>query len=194
MKTSTISVVGSLLVSGAVSATGIAPILDLDFTRTAIETLKKHGIDDACIIAAPHPGTFTYCREGSSTLWQYQTLDLVQQDRLLNEGTRASTEHGQITVVQDDSAACDIEHPVAKGETTTFAALVLSLASLFLLIGFRYTYLAIMQGRYQPAAYSDPRLQRLISPLTAHPSTIKALRSFGIAAALALVYCCYLGF
>lgn len=194
MKTSTIGVVGSLLVSGAVCATGIAPVLDLDFTRTAIETLKKRGIDDACIVAASNPGTFTYCREGSSTLWQYQTLDLVQQARLLNEGTRASTDHGQITVAQADSAACDIEHPAPVAQLTPFAALVLSLASLFLLIGFRYTYLAIMHEGNQPVAYSDPRLQRLVSPLAAHPLTIKALGAFGVAAALALVYCGYLGF
>lgn len=193
MKTSTIGVVGSLLVSGAVSATGIAPVLDLDFTRTAMETLKKRGIEDACIIAAQNAGTFTYCREGSSTLWQYQTLDLVQQARLLNEGTPASKDHGQITVAQVDSAACDIEHPTPVAGPTTFAALLLSLASLFLLIGFRYTYLAVMRGRYQPVAYSDPRLPRLINPLSAHPSTIKALGAFGIAATLALVYCGYLG-
>ena len=116
MKTSTIGVVGSLLVSGVVSATGIAPILDLDFTRTALETLKKRGIDDACIVAASSPGTFTYCREGSSTLWQYQTLDLVQQAKLLNEGVRPATDHGQITVAQDDSAACDIERPAPVAE------------------------------------------------------------------------------
>lgn len=194
MKTSTIGVVGSLLVSGAVSATGIVPVLDLDFSRTAIETLKKRGIDDACIVAAPSPGTFTYCREGSSTLWQYQTLDLVQQAKLLNEGALAATDHGQITVVQVDSPACDLEHGAPEAEPTTFATLVLSLASLFLLIGFRFTYLAIMHGRYQPVAYSDPRLERTISPLSAHPSTIKALGAFGIAAALALIYCGYLGF
>lgn len=194
MKTSTIGVVGSLLVSGAVAATGIAPVLDLDFSRTAIETLKKRGIEDACIVAAQNPGTFTYCREGSSTLWQYQTLDLVQQAKLLNEGARVATDHGQITVAQVDSAACDIEHQAPVAELTTFAALVLSLASLFLLIGFRYTYLAIMREHYQPVAYPDPRLQRMTNPLSAHPSTIKALGAFGIAAALALVYCGYLGF
>jgi hypothetical protein len=194
LKTSTIGVVGSLLVSGAVSATGISPVLDLDFSRSAMETLKKRGIDDACIVAASSPGTFTYCREGSNTLWQYQTLDLVQQAKLLNEGARPSTDHGQISVAQVDSAACEDEHGNAVAGPTTFATLLLSLASLFLLIGLRYTYLAIMRGRYQPVACSDPRLQRMINPVSTHPLTIKALGAFGVAAALALIYCCYLGF
>ena len=193
MKTSTIGVVGSLLVSGAVSATGISPVLDLDFSRSAMETLKKRGIDDACIVAASSPGRFTYCREGSTTLWQYQTLDLVQQAGLLNEGVRPSTDHGQISVVAVDSAACENDHGKAAGPAT-FATLLLSLASLFLLIGLRYTYLAIMRGRYQPVACSDPRLQRMINPVSTHPLTIKALGAFGVAAALALIYCCYLGF
>ncbi|MNC57959.1 hypothetical protein D3C75_1076570 [compost metagenome] len=62
------------------------------------------------------------------------------------------------------------------------------------MIGLRYTYLAIMRGRYQPVACSDPRLQRMINPVSTHPLTIKALGAFGVAAALALIYCCYLGF
>jgi hypothetical protein len=193
LKTSTIGVVGGLLVSGAVCATGIAPVLDLDFSRTAMETLKKRGIDDACIVAAQSPGTFTYCREGSTTLWQYQTLDLVQQARLLNEAVRPSTDHGQISVVEVDSAACENEHGKTAAGPATFATLLLSLASLFLLIGLRYTYLAIMRGCYQPVAFPDPRLQPVINPESTHPLIIKALGAFGVAAALALVYCCYLG-
>lgn len=193
MKTSTIGVVGSLLVSGVVSATGIVPVLDLDFSRTALETLKKRGIDDACIVAAPSPGTFTYCREGSTTLWQYQTLDLVQQASLQSDRTRPATDHGQITVVQADSDACDEEHRAMATGPSTFATVILSLASLFLLIGLRYTYLAVVRGRYPQVAYSDPRLERMISPVSTPTTTIKALGAFGIAAALCLVYCCYLG-
>ncbi|MNN22422.1 hypothetical protein D3C81_1357790 [compost metagenome] len=93
-----------------------------------------------------------------------------------------------------DSAACENDHGKAAAGPATFATLLLSLASLFLLIGLRYTYLAIMRGPYQPVAVSDPRLQPVINPESTHPLTIKALGAFGVAAALALVYCCYLGF
>ncbi len=56
--------------------------------RSATETLKKRGINDACIIAASYPKTFTYCREGSSTLWKYLALDLEQQAAILNREKR----------------------------------------------------------------------------------------------------------
>ena len=75
---SSICAMGSLLVSFAACANGIVPVLDLDFTRSATETLKKIGINDACVIRASNPVSFTYCREGSSTLWKYQDLDLTQ--------------------------------------------------------------------------------------------------------------------
>ena len=132
----------SLLVSLATSATGIIPVIDLDFTRSATETLQKLGINDACIIAASHPGAFTYCREGSSTLWKYQALDLEQQ-AAIQIGQKSSTDYQRITVAQLNSAACEPEHhaPVVKPATSRGLVLGfgLGLLTLFLLIGFRRT-------------------------------------------------------
>jgi hypothetical protein len=142
LKISTICVAGSLLVSVAASATGIIPALDLDFTRSAAETLKKRGINDACIIAASNPKTFTYCREGSPTLWKYQALDLEQQAAILNGEKRHLTDYGQITVAEVDSAACEQDNRVPLVKPAITRGLGLSLITLLLLIGLRYTYRA----------------------------------------------------
>lgn len=142
LKISTICVAGNLLVSAAASATGTIPVLDLDFTRSAAETLKKRGINDACIIAASNPKTFTYCREGSSTLWKYQALDLEQQAAILNREKRHLTDYGQITVAQVDSPACQQDNPVPLVKPAITRGLVFGLITLFMLIGLRYTYRA----------------------------------------------------
>jgi hypothetical protein len=139
---SIICVAGSLLVSVAASATGTIPVLDLDFTRSAAETLKKRGINDACIIAASNPKTFTYCREGSPTLWKYQALDLEQQAVILNDEKLHLTDNGQITVAEVDSAACQPDNPVPLVKPAITRGLGLGLITLFLLIGLRYTYRA----------------------------------------------------
>jgi hypothetical protein len=173
-----------LLVSTAVSATGIIPVLDLDFTRPAVETLKKIGINGACIIAASNPAAFTYCREGSSTLWKYQALDLEQQASILKGEQRPSTDFGRITVVEVDSAACLEDTPAPLIKPAITRGLALGVILLFLLIGFRYTYRAIMPLRDDHAVLSDASLQRLTGYLPA-----KALGAFGIAAAVTLVYC-----
>ncbi|WP_090186126.1 hypothetical protein [Pseudomonas arsenicoxydans] len=184
MKISTLCATGSLLVSTAASATGIVPVLDLDFTRPATETLKKLGINDACIITAPNPITFTYCREGSSTLWKYQALDLEQEAAILKGEKLPSADYGRITVVEADSAAClqDKTPPLAKPAKTRGVAL--GVIVLFLLIGLRYIFRAIRREQHAPAIYANSPLQRLSETLP-----IKALAALGLAAAVALVYC-----
>jgi len=184
LKISTLCATGSLLVSTAASATGIVPVLDLDFTRPATETLKKLGIDDACIITAPNPITFTYCREGSSTLWKYQALDLEQQAAILKGEKMPSADYGRITVVEADSVAClqDKTPPSTRPATTRGVALVVIV--LFLLIGLRYTFRAIKPKQHPPAIYANSPLQRLSETLP-----IRALAAFGLAAAVTLVYC-----
>lgn len=142
MKISTICVAGTLWVSVAASATGTIPVLDLDFTRSAAETLKKRGINDACIVAASNPKTFTYCREGSPTLWKYQALDLEQQSAILNGEKLHLTDNGQITVAEIDSAACQEYNPVPLVKPAITRGLGLGLITLLLLIGLRYTYRA----------------------------------------------------
>jgi hypothetical protein len=184
LKISALCATGSLLVSTAVSATGIIPVLDLDFTRPAVETLKKIGINDACIIAASNPAAFTYCREGSSTLWKYQALDLEQQASILKGEQRPATDFGRITVVEVDSAACLEDTPAPLIKPAITRGLALGVILLFLLIGFRYTYRAIMPLRDDHKVLSDASLQRLTGYLPA-----KALGAFGIAAAVTLVYC-----
>lgn len=168
----------------AASATGVVPVLDLDFTRPATETLKKLGINDACIITAPNPITFTYCREASSTLWKYQALDLEQQGSILKGEKMPSADYGRITVVEADSAACqqDKTPPLAKPAMPRGVAL--GVIVLFLLIGLRYTFRAIKREQHAPAIYANSPLQRLSETLP-----FKALAAFGLATSVTLVYC-----
>jgi hypothetical protein len=184
LKISILCATASLLVSTATSATGIIPVLDLDFTRPAAETLKKLGIDDACIVAASNPAAFTYCREGSSTLWKYQALDLEQQASIIKGELRAATDYGRITVVEVDSAACHEDTPAPLIKPVITRGFALGMILLFLLIGVRYTYRAFMRHRDDYAVLSDASLQQLTGYLPA-----KALGAFSIAAAAALFYC-----
>ncbi|MDZ5436223.1 hypothetical protein T3H00_26600 [Pseudomonas fluorescens] len=179
---------GGLLVSAGAYANGVIPVLELDFTRVATETLKKHGINDACIIAAANPGAFTYCREGSATLWKYQALDLDQQANTLKGTKLASMDDGRISIVEVDSVACaeDTHEPLVH--PTLSRALALGLIILFLIIGLRHTYRASMDGFFVPTMSLGAHMQRSASPLRSNRSTTKALRAFSIAAVIALVY------
>lgn len=184
MKISTLCATGSLLVSTAASATGIVPVLDLDFTRPATETLKKLGINDACIITAPNPITFTYCREGLPTLWKYQALDLEQEAAILKGEKMPSADYGRITVVEADSVACQIDKTPPSAKPATTRGVALGVIVVFLLIGLRFTFRAIKREQYAPADNAGSPPQRLSETLL-----IKALAALGVAAAVALIYC-----
>lgn len=193
MKKSIICFLGSLLVSVAACATGVIPVIDLDFTRSATETLKKLGIEDACIIAASNPTAFTYCREGQSTLWQYKAFDLEQLATIQRDKKLPSTHDKRISIVEVNSAACqqDSIAPAIKPATTNWP--VIGLIALLLLIGLRYAYRAIRHRYNNRTAFSDTRLQRMTESVPLHTSTTKALLAFVIAAAVAFVYFGYLG-
>ncbi|WP_137806402.1 hypothetical protein [Pseudomonas sp. G(2018)] len=188
MNTSTLCLLGGLLVSAGVRADGVIPVLELDFTRAATETLKKHGINDACIIAAANPGAFTYCREGSTTLWKYQALDLDQQAKTLEGNMPASMDDGRISIAEVESAACAEDTPEPLVHPTITRALALGLIILFLLIGLRHTYRATMDGFFVPNMNLGTHLQRSAGPMHSNRSTTKALGAFSIAAVIALVY------
>jgi hypothetical protein len=193
VKKSIICFLGSLLVSVAACATGVIPVIDLDFTRSATETLKKLGIEDACIIAASNPTAFTYCREGQSTLWQYKAFDLEQLATIQRDKKLPSTHDKRISIVEVNSAACqqDSIAPAIKPATTNWP--VIGLIALLLLIGLRYAYRAIRHRYNNRTAFSDTRLQRMTESVPLHTSTTKALLAFVIAAAVAFVYFGYLG-
>ncbi|MGV8918547.1 MAG: hypothetical protein ACOH2R_12225 [Pseudomonas sp.] len=194
MKISVICIVGSLLVSVGASATGIVPVFDLDFTRSATEALKKRGIGDGCIISAATPEAFTFCREGSTTLWKYQAVDGGQRVTIQEGETLPSMDHGQITLVEIDSLACKQEARAPIYKSAIPRPLPLGLIVLFLLVGLRYTFQAIMHLSYCREAVSGFFLQRVEEPTTSHNYLSKALGAFGIAAALAFVYFRYFGF
>jgi hypothetical protein len=178
----------SLLASVAATALGAVSVFDLDFTRSAMETLKKLDINDACIISASSPAAFTFCRKGSSTLWKYQVLDLEQQAAIQVGQKRTSTDYQRITVVQLNSVACEQDHLVALAKPAIRRGLALGLITLFLLVGLLYTYRAIRHGYYVQAGVARPGLQRLSESGLPQNSTVMALVAWGMAAATAFVY------
>ncbi|MDF9778385.1 hypothetical protein [Pseudomonas baetica] len=193
MKTSTLCAIANLLVSVAVSANGVIPVLEMDFTRSAMETLKKIGIDDACIIGASSPAAFTYCREGSTTLWKYQALDLEQMATIHSDAQRPSKVYQPISVLEFESAACEHEISLsAAGKPATIHWLILGLMAISLLIGLHYTYWAMLQRRDDATAYSQPH-EQASSEFQATART-KALAAFGLAVAVAFVYFNYTGY
>ncbi|VVO46769.1 hypothetical protein [Pseudomonas fluorescens] len=188
MKASIIIVAGSVLFSMAASATGVIPVFDLDFTRSADETLKKLNINDGCIVDAPDPVSFTYCREGSTTLWKYQVLDLQQQSAIHTATPQSQMGHGQISVVEHNSPACaDENEHHAKPAISCMA--VLSLLALFLLMGLRYTYTVIRQHQSKRSASSIPPWQPTTEHVPEHHAMAKALGAFFGAAVMMMVYC-----
>jgi hypothetical protein len=189
LKASAICFAGSVLFSVGASATGIIPVFDLDFSRSADQTLKKLNINDACIVAAPDPVAFTYCREGSTTLWKYQAVDLEQS--AIHVGARQpNMQTGQISVLEVNSAAC-LEEMQSDAKPAMVCRAILSLVVLILLIGLRYTYKVIRHHYDQRSALSDPFWQPPLEPVPpAHHAMGKALGAFAIAGLLALVYCC----
>ena len=193
MKISTLCAIASLLVSVVVSANGVIPVLEMDFTRSAMQTLKNIGIDDACIIGASSPATFTYCREGSMTLWKYQALDLEQMAAIHSDAQRPTTVYQPISVLEFESAACEHEYSLsAAKKPATIRWLILGLMAISLLIGFGYTYRAILQRRHDATAHSQPH-EQASGDLQATAQT-KALAAFGLALAVAFVYFKYAGY
>ena len=192
MKLSTLCAMAGLLVSVAVSANGVIPVLELDFTRSATETLKKIGISDACVIGASSPVAFTFCREGSSTLWKYQALDLEQM-AALQDAKQSPAAYQPVSVVEFGSPACEHEGSLAASEKrATIRRLILGLIAMSLLIGLRYSYRAMRQRRQDPTAYAHP-LEQASSEFQASAQA-KALAAFGLAVAVAVVYFNYTGF
>ncbi|WP_448107307.1 hypothetical protein [Pseudomonas azerbaijanoccidentalis] len=194
MNISTICFLGSLMVSAGAFANGVIPVLELDFTRSATETLKKSGINDACIIVAANPAGFTYCREGSATLWKYQALDLEQQETYLKSSSLTSLNQGRISIAEVDSPACAEELPPPLIDPVILRASAIGLIVLFILLGLRYTYQATMDGFFTRTVYSGTHLQRSTGSLHTSRATTKALGAFTLAAAVAFLYFGYTAF
>ncbi len=131
---------------------------------------------------------FTLYRKGSSTLWKYQVLDPEQQAAIQIGQKRPSTDYQRMTVAQADSIVCEQDQLAPLVKPPVRRGLVLGLITLFLLVGLRYTYQAIMDCRYDQAGFFKPGLQRLSESRLLHNSTVMALAAWGIAAATAFVY------
>jgi hypothetical protein len=185
-----------LLVSAAANATGVMPVFDLDFTRSANDTLKKIGITDACIIKATNPITFTYCRAGSSTLWKYQALDLDQLALNPSDASQPGKAYLPISVMEVDSAACLDEDELAPAPDTTPQWLVLGLIALFLGFGLRNIYRVVLHRRNNTEGYSQPDRPGIGQSLPQFDAMArtKALAAFSLAAVVAIAWFGYTGY
>jgi len=191
MKISIISVIVSLLLSGAASASAIQPI-DVTFAHAAAQTLKRLGDDEARIVSSSPTG-FTFCRDSSSSLWKYEYSDL-EQVAYLQRGENPPQTGGKRsspTVIETNSAACngsaDVPfEPVVKPGTSRWLALGLIVG--LLLVGFRFTYRAFKHRYYDRTTFSNPRFAKMVESMPPHYSTAKALAAFGAAAVAAWIY------
>ncbi|WP_433735639.1 hypothetical protein [Pseudomonas putida] len=191
MKISTLCLLGGLLVCVGARANGIIPVLELDFTRSATETLKKHGINDACIISAATPGAFTYCREGSATLWKYQMLDMEPQSSPVKGARSSSMVGGRITVAEVNSPACAEDTHNPGPNPVIGSGIALGLITLFVFMGLRYTYRASRDESFNRPLYSGTHLHRSAGSMQSSRDTTKALGAFVTAAVVAFVYFVY---
>ncbi|WP_256352560.1 hypothetical protein [Pseudomonas sp. PDM31] len=196
MKNPAICTIGGLLLSMEAFATGIMPVFDMDFTRSATETLKKIGIHDACIIKAANPTAFTYCREGSTTLWQYQALDLEQLDKVHGDAPQSSKAYLPISVKEVDSVACLDEHETSSAVQVMSHWFALVVFILSLLVGVHQTLRVIQHRRNNPTGFSPPHLHGTSPSLPGFDTlaTTKALAAFTLAVTVAIVYFSYTGF
>jgi hypothetical protein len=196
VKTPAIYALSGLLVSAAANATGVMPVFDLDFTRSANDTLKKIGITDACIIKATTPITFTYCRAGSSTLWKYQALDLDQLALNPGDASQAGKAYLPISVMEVDSAACLDEDELAPAVNTSPHWLVLGLIALFVGFGLRNIYRVFSHRRNNPEGFSQPDRPGMGQSLPQFDAMArtKALAAFSLAAVVAIAWFGYAGF
>ncbi|HEF4760177.1 TPA: hypothetical protein SAN82_002612 [Pseudomonas putida] len=194
MNISTLCLLGGLLVSAGACANGVIPVLELDFTRSATETLKKHGINDACVIKASNPGAFTYCREGSATLWKYQAMDMEPQALPVKGTLSSSMVGGRITVAEVDSPACAEETPKPMVNPVITRGIALGLIIVFLFMGLRYTYQATKDGFDERTLVSGTHTYRSAGSMHLSRYTMKALGAFGIAAGVAFLYFGYTAF
>lgn len=92
------------LVSSTAGAVGIgAP----DFSAWARNTLEKEHIADARVVETKYPFSFTFCRKGSSTLWQYEAMSAAEIKALSQGKTTTSVRQQQNPIqVEANSTAC----------------------------------------------------------------------------------------
>lgn len=95
--------VAATLASG--NAGAMLPVPLFDFDVWAATVLKKHGIEDAKVVEAAYPITFSYCPKGSAALWRYQAISAAQLEAL-NRGEAVPASDSNFEMIEPASAAC----------------------------------------------------------------------------------------
>lgn len=95
--------VAVVLASG--SAAAMLPVPIFDFGVWAATVLKKNGIEDATVVEAAFPISFSYCPKGSTALWRYQAIS-PEQLEALNRGEGVPTSVSNFEMIEPVSAAC----------------------------------------------------------------------------------------
>lgn len=104
MKALKSAVMATLLFTGAAGAAGIAAP---NFGTWAAKTLLEQGVKDARVVEVRYPFNFTYCRQGSPTLWRYDAMSSEQLEAIrAGKAVQPLTEAQRTVAVDGDSAAC----------------------------------------------------------------------------------------
>ena len=91
-------------------APNIASAEPPDFSKWANKELSKVGFTNARVVETGYPKNFTFCQEGSTTLWRYDVMSPVHLQAIA-EGKIAKplTREDRTVAVEEDSAACKLK-------------------------------------------------------------------------------------
>jgi hypothetical protein len=199
MMFSKILAVATIVFSMSASATGIPPI---DFGRLfhpyAERELKSSGIDDVRrIVSAWSPFEATFCREGSSSLWEMVFFTEAQVREITSKNLsveamqmlRRQTASSRLAVeIPDPSEQCkltfaeSVETYIGPG---TAKHLTRILIVLLLVQGLVFAYRAVRLNYYSRRPFTDPRLQEAAASLPREFPLLKAIVAFALAGAIA---------
>ncbi|MGV8675541.1 hypothetical protein ACV356_20390 [Pseudomonas aeruginosa] len=81
-----------------------------DFSKWANNELSKVGFMNARVVETGYPKNFTFCQEGSTTLWRYDVMSPIHL-RAIAEGKIAKplTRQERTVAVEENSAACKLQ-------------------------------------------------------------------------------------
>lgn len=97
----------TLLFSSVAGASGWPISAVPDFSKWARKTLNDAGVKDARVVETKYPYNFTFCRNGSLTLWRYDVMSIEQLNALQQGKTvKPLTEAEKTVEVESNSRSC----------------------------------------------------------------------------------------
>lgn len=81
-----------------------------DFSKWANNELAKNGFTNARLVETGYPKSFTFCQQGSTTLWRYDVMSPIHLQAVA-EGkiVKPLTREERTVAVEENSAACKLQ-------------------------------------------------------------------------------------